>query len=155
MIRAGQDRDLQSTVACLPVPGIMNDDDPSKTIYACGHCLQSTGQPSWWCWWWSPGTVLGTSVLQQTLKTVTKRQKQTKAKQAEYVWKLSPSVKKRTQNAKSKHKNTFCKFFFRKSVNVPNSPLSKNKAKKLHFLFFFSFLGGRSYKVWRLSPIVK
>ena len=34
MIRAGQDRDLQSTVACLPVPGIMNDDDPSKTIYA-------------------------------------------------------------------------------------------------------------------------
>ena len=159
MIRAGQDRDLQSTVACLPVPGIMNDDDPSKTIYACGHCLQSTGQPSWWCWWWSPGTVLGTSVLQQTLKTVTKRQKQTKAKQAEYVWKLSPSVKKRTQNAKSKHKNTFCTFFEKvwKLFLTPHcqKKLEQTEAEKLHFLHFCSFLGGRSCKVWRLSQIIK
>ena len=100
---------LQSTVARLPVPGIMNDYYPSKTMYACGHCLHSTGQPSWLCWWWSTSTVLGTPVLQQTLKSVTKRQKQTKTKQAKYVWKLSPNV--RTQNAKSKHKNTFCTFF--------------------------------------------
>ena len=62
-------------------------------MYAGGHSLQSTGQPSWLCWWWSSGTVLGKPVLQQTLKTVTKRQKQTKTKQTKYVWKPSPSYK--------------------------------------------------------------
>ena len=115
---------LQSIVASLSVPGIMNDDYPTKTMYACGHCLQSTGQPSWLCWWWSPGTVLGTPVLQQTLKSVNKRQKQTKTKQAKYVWKLSPSVKNGLKMQKVSTK-IHSVHYLRKSGNSSLLPIVK------------------------------
>ena len=124
----------------------MNDDYPTKTMYACGHCLQSTGQPSWLCWWWSPGTVLGTPVLQQTLKSVTKCQKQTKTKQAKYVWKLSPSVKNGLKMQKVSTK-IHSVHFLRKSGNSSLLPIVKknraNWSRKITFLTFL-FISGRS-----------